>query len=66
MINLDLFPPELRSASVEEQLAFLLERRQNLTQLIQSLERLQTFRTSLIRKPVASQGVRQRVSSQAA
>jgi hypothetical protein len=53
MATHELFPPELRSASAAEQLAFLLKRRDNLTELIQSLERLQQFRNAISRKPMA-------------
>jgi hypothetical protein len=39
MIPQELIPRALRSASAEEQLAYLLERRKNIDRILRSLER---------------------------
>ncbi len=39
MIPQELIPRTLRSASAEEQLAYLLERRKNIDRILRSLER---------------------------
>ncbi|HEU0121200.1 MAG TPA: hypothetical protein VFQ91_11795 [Bryobacteraceae bacterium] len=38
MIPQELFPPALRAATVEEQLSYLLQRRETIDQLIRCLE----------------------------
>jgi len=66
MATHELFPPGLRQAPAAEQLAFLLERRDNLTELIESLERLQKYRDSIARMPAGRALQDRRMASEAA
>jgi len=45
MIYRDMFPPALRTAPAAEQLAYLLKRRETITNLIGALEKFQAARS---------------------
>ena len=57
MIPQELFPPELQTATVEEQLSYLLRRRNCIDQIMRSLERYQEERDRTLPKGQSSRRV---------
>ncbi|MBI2690143.1 MAG: hypothetical protein HYX27_27875 [Acidobacteria bacterium] len=50
MIPLELLPPSLRTATVEEQLSYLLQRRTTIERLLRSLEKYSRTREGTLRE----------------